>query len=105
MAFDGRVHLSRGSWAEPVHAGRDRQFPAVNIVVVPADGRLDSCRLPGGDLVVLKRHTLVVWLRVPVGIVREFHSCLGRGRISRRRRTIRSSEPGQVRGFALVVEG
>ena len=105
MAFSGRVYLSRRGWAEPVHIGRGRQFRAANITWVGPDASLNSCQLPGGDVLVLQRRAQVVCLRVPVGMIGKSRSRFGRDLISRRRRTIRSSEPDQVRGFHLAVEG
>jgi hypothetical protein len=105
MAFSGRVYLSRWGWAEPAHVGRGRQFRAANITWVGPDASLNSRQLPGGDVLVLERRTQVVWLRVPVGMIGKSRSRFGRDLISRRRRTIRSSEPDQVRGFHLAVEG
>ena len=99
------MYLSRWGWAEPVHVGRGRQFRAANITWVRPDASLESCRLPGGAALVLKGRTRVACFRVPVGMVGESRSCFGRGLISRRRRTIRWSEPGIVRGFPLSVEG
>jgi hypothetical protein len=88
-----------------VHAGRGRQFRAVNIIWLRPDVLLNSRRLPAVDVLVLKRRMQVVSLPLPASIVGELRSYLGRGHIPRHRRTIRWSEPGIVRGFPLAGEG
>ena len=99
------MYLSRWGWAEPVHVGRGLQVRAVNIIEGRPEDLFDSLRLPGSDGLVLKRwHLTVGWL-LPADMVGESLCCFGHGRISRRRRTIRWSEPGIVRGLPVAVEG